>query len=177
MERRPKLNQRTEQMTLQTMRGYVADFIAPELKHERRSLERAANYDELTGVANRRAFNLAIAGAEADPAIAIVVFDAQNFGKLNKKASHKFGDLVLIEMAAAIVSAATVFGGAERVFRYGGDEFVCFCPVQFAERFRDYVESAFGVRYPAVKVSLVGTFGQTFSEADGQLQARKAAKR
>lgn len=159
------------------LRRNVADFISPESAAERRSLERLVNVDALTGVANRRAFDLAQPTAELDDRTAFVFFDANNFGKLNKAAGHKYGDLILKEMAAFIVAQAIVFGVPGRVFRLGGDEFVVLCKPEHAARLRDFVETGFGVRFPAVGVSISGCYGPTLEAAENGLQARKAARK
>lgn len=162
---------------LQTVRGAIADFIAPELKTERRNLERLVNLDVLTGLANRRAYDLALPTAELSPGVAVILFDANNFGILNKLAGHAFGDVVIRDMAGVIMRAAKVYGVAERCFRIGGDEFAILCPEPIAERLRDQIEIMFGVRYPGISVSIVGTVGATQAEADATLQARKAARK
>lgn len=164
-------------MRFATLRRRLADAIAPELMEQRNALERAANVDELTGLANRRALNLALPSAEADDATSIVLFDADNFGKLNKAAGHRFGDVVLKEMADAIRFAAARHGFGERVFRYGGDEFVVICSWFLAARIRDDAEAAFGRRFPAIGVGLTGTAGRTIEAADAELQARKRARK
>lgn len=172
-------------MLLTTVRRRIAGVISPELMNERnrieadrRRLERLANVDPVTGLANRRALDLALETAESDPQTSIVLFDANNFGKLNKTAGHRFGDIVLRDMAETIYRTAALFGFGERVFRYGGDEFVILAPTSIAERVRDSVESAFGTRFPAVGgVSLVGTVGETLAIADATLQARKQRRK
>ncbi len=164
-------------MILATLRRRIADAIAPEAMEQRNALERLANFDALTGLANRRAFDLAIETAEADPQTSIVLFDANNFGKLNKAAGHKFGDVVLKEMATTIrQQTGLLTGSAERVFRIGGDEFVVICPTSIASLIRDNCESKFGLRY-WINVALVGTVGSTFAEADALLQDRKAGRK
>jgi GGDEF domain-containing protein len=164
-------------MLLTSIRRRIADAIAPELMEQRNALERAANYDALTGLANRRAFDLAIAAAELDPQTSIILFDANNFGKLNKAAGHKFGDVILREMATTIrQQTGLLLGTAERVFRYGGDEFVVICPASIANTLRDNCEAKFGFRY-WFDVSLVGTVGGTLAEADATLQDRKAGRK
>jgi GGDEF domain-containing protein len=162
---------------LQTIRAELADFISPELKHERRRLERLAMFDALTNVANRAALEMALPTAERDDFTSIVLFDANNFGLLNKVAGHRFGDMMLKEIARTLTETAACFGIAERVFRLGGDEFVVLCPRHFAGLFRDAAESAFGTRFPAVQVSISGTVGETLAAADEQLQARKTQKK
>ena len=162
---------------LATLRSVFADFISPENKDRRNELERLVNVDPLTGLANRRAFELALPAAEADPETLIILFDANNFGKLNKLCGHQFGDIVIRDMAGCIRTAAEVFGVAERCFRLGGDEFVVICPAAIAGRLRDQIENSFGVRYPDIDVALVGTIGATQAIADGSLQVRKADKK
>jgi GGDEF domain-containing protein len=164
-------------LSLSTFRSAVADFISPENRNRRNELERLINVDPLTGLANRRAFELALPAAEADPDTVVIMFDANNFGLLNKLCGHQFGDVVLRDMAGTILTAAEVFGVRGRCFRLGGDEFVVLCPASIAGRLRDQIETSFGVRYPAVGVALVGTIGATQALADEALQARKAARK
>ncbi len=164
-------------MLFETARRRIADLIAPEAMQRRQILERLANVDPLTGLANRRALDLALPAAEADPETAVILFDANNFGKLNKAAGHRFGDVVLKEMATAIQNQAGLFGFAERVFRYGGDEFVVLCPDRIADRVRDNCEAAFGARFPAFVCSLSGTVGPTLADADRSLQGRKQSRK
>lgn len=157
-----------------SLRAFLADTIFPEGRERRERAEREANIDAKTGVANDRAFSLALATAEADPATAVVLFDANNFGKVNKVGGQLAGDAMLREVARCLQSAAGAFGFAGRVFRIGGDEFAVLCSKETAERIRDAAEAAFGVRHVGgLPVSLSGTVGATFAEADATLQARK----
>lgn len=159
---------------LTNLRGRLADFISPELARDRRDALRASRIDPLTGLANRAALDLALPAAELDPNTSIVFFDANNFGKLNKRAGHKFGDVILREIAAVIATTANVYGIRERVFRYGGDEFVVLCPADVADRFRRECEWLFGPpRYEGIGVSISGTVGPDLASSDSTLQARK----
>lgn len=159
--------------TLQ-IRETIANFIFPEGNIERRRLEREANICPLTGVANRRAFDLAKITAEKDNRTMVILFDANNFGQINKLAGHDTGDVVLRELAECIKSQAERIGFGERCFRLGGDEFVVLIPQYYAERFRDRVEKAFGVHYfENIPVSVSGSIGSTLAEADSILQGRK----
>ena len=149
-----------------------------ELEEELRSVERAAERDALTGVANRAALDKALPTAEASPETAVVVFDANHFGQVNKQLGHEAGDTMLREMATAIRQAAVELGVGDRVFRRGGDEFVVLAPAAVADQVRTRAEARFGAR-PAgdVVVSLTGTVGPTFAAADAELQARKTARK
>ena len=152
-------------------------LIAGALCPERNTFERLANTDTLTGVASRRALDLALPAAEQDPHTRVVVFDADNFGEVNKACGHSAGDELLRQVALSITGAAERFRLGVRVFRRGGDEFVVLAPEVAAYLIRDAAEADFGVVTPraGLHVSISGTVGRTFAEADAALQARKAA--
>lgn len=163
---------------LLSIRLSIANLICPEAADERRQLARAAEMDALTGVANRRAFDLARPAAEADHETAFIIFDANNFGKVNKLYSQTDGDETLKEIAAALKDAAGRFGYSERVFRLGGDEFVVICGAAVAAEIRDLAET-FLCEYdglcdkPRLLVTISGTIGATLEDAEAGLQARK----
>ncbi len=158
-----------------TVRKIFADAIFPEGKDLRNKAERAANTDKLTGLASRRALDLALPTAEADANTAVILFDANNFKFVNKVLNHTTGDEVLKNMAAVVKLAASRYKLAERVFRYGGDEFVILCPVSIAEELRAAVEAMYNpfILPDKTVVSISGTVGSTIEEADQTLQARK----
>ena len=86
----------------------------------------AARVDELTGIANRRAFYEAarseIARANRNPGPFTVVFtDIDNFKKVNDKFGHSVGDR-LLSMTASIMRQNV--REIDQVARLGGDEFV-----------------------------------------------------
>lgn len=167
------------------LRQRIADVVDParaqrleQLEVERRSAQRAANTDPLTNLGNRRALDRALPTAEADPETAVIAFDANNFGKVNKLVSQEAGDEMIQEIGAAIQAAAAEAGVGERVFRRGGDEFVVLAPREQADAIRQRAEELFGSRQVEdVEVSLTGTTGDTFTEADAQLQAAKARRK
>lgn len=151
----------------------LAFFICPELIDERSSLERAANFDALTGLPNRRAFELAEQSA-LETRQAFVYFDFNNFKKVNDSAGHDAGDEVLKEFSAVFASVARAYKC--RAFRVGGDEFVFICDPRFAEKVRDSAEQRIGVRkFGNVPVSVSGAVGRSATEADRLLPARKTA--
>jgi diguanylate cyclase (GGDEF)-like protein len=159
---------------LTTVRRRLAALIYPEGEDRRERAERAANFDDLTQVANRRALDLALPAAEADPTMLVILFDANNFGKINKIAGHSKGDEVLRELAQVIERCASRYGFGSRVFRAGGDEFVVLAAERCAGFIRDDVETEFGVREIAgVSVSVSGTIAESFTAADATLQHRK----
>lgn len=96
-----------------------------EMRNARDRLERLANCDPLTGLANRTRFNerlvtateKAAAGASA---AALLLVDLDRFKTVNDTLGHSAGDSLLVEIAARLRAAAP---GAEVVSRLGGDEF------------------------------------------------------
>jgi diguanylate cyclase (GGDEF)-like protein len=88
----------------------------------RRKLEEQAFADPLTGLANRRAFDdaLAAAGRLGGP-LAVVTIDLDHFKGINDSYGHAGGDAALQVVAAAMREVADE---ADVVARFGGDEFV-----------------------------------------------------
>jgi diguanylate cyclase (GGDEF)-like protein len=93
----------------------------------REVLEAQALADSLTGVANRRSFDIELtrtaawARATGEP-IALLTVDVDHFKKINDTWGHAVGDQALQAVAAALRAAAKREGDV--VARLGGDEFV-----------------------------------------------------
>ncbi len=97
---------------------------------ERRSLEKRATTDELTGLVNRREFERECEDAllMADrfgTGVCVMLIDLNGFKQINDSMGHQFGDVVLKACAERLVHAVreTDVGG-----RWGGDEFVILLP-------------------------------------------------
>jgi diguanylate cyclase (GGDEF)-like protein len=158
------------------VRRKVAEMLCPEIEVERRELHRLAEVDELTGLANRRAFERALPEAERDPWTAVAVFDLNNLGLANKLAGHMEGDARIVWAAEVMQTVASALGSPERCFRIGGDEFVVLCPIGTARELVRTVTEVHGhVDVGGVRVSLGGSWGSTFIEADAKLQGEKQA--
>ena len=85
---------------------------------------REARTDELTGLANRRAFNeileRALARRPDDRRLALLVVDLDDFKAVNDSLGHHYGD-ELLRLAAPRLQQAVRSGDV--VARIGGDEF------------------------------------------------------
>jgi diguanylate cyclase (GGDEF)-like protein len=103
------------------------------IEHERRAFN-----DSLTGLANRAAFDAALAGLDCHQPgrWALLVLDLDNLKLVNDTFGHQAGDCLLQTASARITAAA----GARRAFRLGGDEFAII--VQAPEELRDLEQTA-----------------------------------
>jgi diguanylate cyclase (GGDEF)-like protein len=104
---------------------------------------RLAYVDELTGLPNRRAFNLQLERAWDDATtggkdLALLILDADLFKQYNDSVGHLGGDACLRSIAqvtAAIVEAAKGFAA-----RIGGEEFAVILPDTAEQRAREVAE-------------------------------------
>ncbi|MYZ49021.1 diguanylate cyclase domain-containing protein [Propylenella binzhouense] len=82
-----------------------------------------AEFDVMTGLANRSTFQARLAGqapAEAGPVGALLLVDLDGFKQINDTFGHAFGDACLKEAARRLAEVAQT---ADLVARIGGDEF------------------------------------------------------
>jgi GGDEF domain-containing protein len=133
------------------VRQAAAGSLAPEAEIERRVASHEARTDALTGLPNYKAFIEALPAAEADPDTAVISFDGDNFGSINKLYGNSAGDAALMALGGAIGQAASDFESARafrgqppsppepgnnhepRAFRTGGDEFYILAAAEDAE--------------------------------------------
>jgi diguanylate cyclase (GGDEF)-like protein len=121
----------------------VVDAIRRILKGKR-SIERLAMTDDLTGLANRRAFLVAaeqaiaaIDGAARSPTLLIV--DLDHFKRVNDLYGHRAGDQALQAAAQALARSVR---DVDFVGRLGGEEFVVLLDAADEETARRAAESA-----------------------------------
>jgi diguanylate cyclase (GGDEF)-like protein/PAS domain S-box-containing protein len=120
--------------------GYVATIrdISEEKKREERmtsdyqQLSKAASLDELTGIANRRAFNRAIKSesrrhARSSRDLSLLLIDVDYFKAYNDLYGHLPGDVCLKKVAATLKH--TLRRDPDLAARYGGEEFVVLLPM------------------------------------------------
>lgn len=102
-----------------------------DLEAARATAEHLAQFDGLTGIANRRHFDTQLArearraGREAR-SLAIVLIDVNKFKEYNDALGHQKGDECLTRIAQAL--AKQTRRPADLIARYGGDEFVALLP-------------------------------------------------
>lgn len=133
-----------------------------ELMQARIQMEALAMHDGLTGLLNRRAieeyaeaeFNMA---GRKKQAMSVILLDIDHFKNVNDRFGHKFGDVVLRQVAQTLKEDLRNY---DRVGRWGGEEFLLILPgtelkdaVIVAERLRS--------KTAAVQTSLEN--GETFS--------------
>lgn len=111
-------------------------------------LNREASIDSLTGLRNKRAYDLAVADLErVKRPYAIVMIDLNDLKGINDRYGHEKGDIAIRNLAGLICN---VFKHSP-VFRIGGDEFVVILTNEDLEsregligRFRDEVRRSAG---------------------------------
>lgn len=143
--------------------------------------------DALTGLANRRSFELALAreidrvARAGEPAL-LLALDIDHFKRVNDTHGHASGDLVLKAVAKALLDCVRPM---DLVARVGGEEFAIVmpnCPATFgqavAERVRRRVEAmpvAIGVSQQIqVSVSIGGAFAPQWVRSSPALWIERA---
>jgi len=110
-----------------------------------------ANRDSLTGVANRRNFDVTLkreltvrthprrARREGDPRpLAVLLLDLDDFKGVNDRHGHQVGDTVLVEAASR---ARSILRSTDTLARIGGDEFAVIAPDAYGEGVRRMAEA------------------------------------
>ncbi len=113
-----------EDGSLSHYEGTVEDIT--ERKRYEARIERQANYDELTGLANRgllrqRLERGILASAGTGGRLGVLFVDLDRFKYINDSLGHQVGDQLLVAMAGRLRSCVSE---RDTVARLGGDEFV-----------------------------------------------------
>ena len=128
--------------------------------------------DALTGLANRRQFELALAreidrvARAGEPALVMMV-DIDHFKKVNDTHGHPAGDVVLKAVADALQDCIRPM---DTLARFGGEEFAMIlpnCPAAFgqavAERVRTHVQSRTVALASGEQVSVTVSIGGAYA--------------
>ena len=165
---------------LQRRRDLMDDLLA------RFGLENAAGEDKLTGIANRRRFDMTFEQVWAQSRrsgipISLIMVDIDHFKQFNDHYGHQAGDKCLAQVAKAL--SETARRATDLVARYGGEEFVILLnqttrddAYQLAERMRakveslkiEHVKSGFG--YVTISVGGTTVFASDSSETVNPLK-------
>ncbi|MCP5029248.1 MAG: diguanylate cyclase [Actinomycetia bacterium] len=115
---------RAEEGAVESVIGTIEDVTATYAHNE--ELRYRAEHDTLTGLINRRSLDAELRTALADnwPAVGTVFVDVDEFKRVNDRHGHDVGDVVLQVITQRI---SRVVRGADRLGRFGGDEFVVLC--------------------------------------------------
>lgn len=135
--------------------GYLLQMKSESQKNELSALNaelaRLSAIDPLTGVPNRRTFEIELAAAwevaaREHHALSLLMCDLDHFKELNDLYGHLHGDVVLSSVAQTI--RESLRHHQDVVARFGGEEFVAILPdcllseaLKIAERIRREVES------------------------------------
>ena len=129
-------------------------------------MSRLAMTDALTQVDNRRQLEkyLSEEVKRADRhrlPLAVIMFDIDNFKRINDRFGHATGDIVLMKIAQIVSDSLR---STDRFGRWGGDEFICVATntnedtaILLAERLRNELEQA---RIDE-SIPVTGSFGVT----------------
>lgn len=151
------------------------------------ALVELSSRDALTGLANRRAFELALArevdrvARSGEPAL-LLALDLDHFKRVNDSWGHAAGDEVLETVAAALVECVRPM---DLVARIGGEEFAIIlpnCGVAFghtvAERLRRRIETTPVAIAPrqtlGVTISIGGAFAPQWVRSTPELWLERA---
>jgi len=135
---------------------YFLNILAHEISI---AIERALNYeeikrltvvDELTGVFNRRKFDMDLRDAVNEAiryvkSLSLLMIDIDHFKKYNDFHGHQMGDMILSKIGKVFIENKRT---TDRIYRYGGEEFSVICRETnkesarvFAERLREVVSN------------------------------------
>ncbi len=124
--------------------SFGAGWVTESLRRRRTRALDMAYADALTGLPNRRVIDFFLeryfAIARQGPGFTIVLFDLDDFKRLNDRLGHTAGDRALVDVGTALRESTRRM---DILARYGGEEFVAILPGEgvdgaavFAERIR-----------------------------------------
>jgi diguanylate cyclase (GGDEF)-like protein/PAS domain S-box-containing protein len=118
---------------------YSMIFDITQRKEKQEKIEYLSYYDQLTGLYNRRFFEVEMKRLDSkrNIPISLVMADVNGLKLINDAFGHKFGDELLVKAAEALKE---VCRKEDIVSRVGGDEFVILLPKTDKETSKEIVE-------------------------------------
>jgi len=142
-----------------------------------KQLERMATTDALTGLTNRKGFELIFNHSlgeyrRAPFDLSFILFDLDKFKNINDRYGHLAGDRVLVEVSR---QARQAIRDSDRLFRWGGEEFLIIlrkCSREdaffIAEKIRSRIENC-EITYKNKSMTVTASLGVTaFQEEDNR---------
>jgi diguanylate cyclase (GGDEF)-like protein len=158
----------------------AVDEKTTDLRRANEDLLRLSSLDPLTGLANRRIFDQALARecsclVLSESQVSLLMVDVDHFKALNDSEGHQRGDDYLIRVGTELRRLAR--RQRDVVARYGGEEFAVILPgtgtsdaLQFADSLRRSI-AALGLPHPASPVAGYLTVSVGVATASNQLRA------
>jgi len=121
-----------------------------ELEEQKRAFEKASTIDALTRVSNRLKFDTILEqqiemSKRYNHSFSLILFDIDDFKKINDNYGHKVGDNILVELAMIVKNAMRK---SDAFARWGGEEFAIILPqsriktaVKIAEKLRAKIDN------------------------------------
>ena len=138
-------------------------------------LQRMAYLDALTGLLNRRAFDLLLPKACRHPAGAVLLFvDFDDLKKANQELGHQGADLLLVGVGEVLAEHLRRLGDA--AFRFGGDEMAVLlpeCTAEYAESLAESIRAAVEAIGCSVSVG-IATVGEEDTNTDWRVLVANA---
>ena len=165
-------------VSIAMMVGKLSDGWRLALDEIQKSHEKDVLTDQLTGIANRRAYEYELERSFAQwqrtqEPLSLVLLDIDYFKSFNDRYGHQAGDKVLRAVAESLEKSVR---DVDLVARYGGEEFAIVLPgasmdtaSDVAERVRSTIESA-RFSYNGLKLRLTVSLGLAQLAPDEQLE-------
>lgn len=147
-----------------------------KLNTEIKIAKEEASIDFLTGLVNRRSFERALNDLlkevrDKDYTFSLIIFDIDDFKKVNDTYGHFVGDMVLKEVSTIL---RTFLRANTIIARIGGEEFGIILPnveienaIKVAQRIRNVIENR-EVKYNNHIIKFTASFGITQSKKDDE---------
>ena len=138
--------QMREHTTYKLLSDRLATFLEAttnELEATIAELESLAQYDQLTGIYNRRRMDeiitqrLTKGRRRSDQGLALLMYDIDHFKRINDTFGHEVGDMALIELTQCVQSAIRA---DDALGRWGGEEFLVLASNMTLEQATDLAE-------------------------------------